>query len=379
MTNTWASRFEELHDKAMAQTGLSDFGGDDYHAGLRVLLESMDDTVPLGSPQQPAAEGLVTGVLASRLQTQAQWTANPAFRDRSITAPLIVIGVPRTGTTALHNLLSQDPQFQGIEKWLTGAPQVRPARETWDSHAQYVACEAAANQMFAIAPEVMRAHGVRADEVDECLLPMAQSFTSNLFPSQFALPLYDEWLVKADETASYQRYKDVLRLVGLNDDRRWLIKNPSHAFGIEAMLAVFPDACVVQTHRHPAASLASLVNLLANIMRAYTGEDIDRKFRLRRETRFWAEAVRRAMALQDRYPDRFVNVIQSDIRHDPLGVVRAIYGKFGLTLSTDAEAAMVKWATRNQEHAAQGHGYGKILNDGPIVEAFAPYIERYGL
>ena len=85
------------------------------------------------------------------------------------------------------------------------------------------------------------------------------------------------------------------------------------------------------------------------------------------------------MALQDRYPDRFVNVIQSDIRHDPLGVVRAIYGKFGLTLSTDAEAAMVKWATRNQEHAAQGHGYGKILNDGPIVEAFAPYIERYGL
>lgn len=375
----WSSRFGEFHDRAAAQAGHNDFGGTDYHEGLRALLAAMDESPPPAGGKTAAAEGLITGPLVSRLHTQAQWAANPGYRSREIPAPLIVIGVPRTGTTALHNLLSQDPQFQGIEKWLTGAPLVRPPRDEWDRHPQYQACAASVEHMFAAAPEVMKAHGVRADEVDECLLPMAQGFTSNWFPSQLDIPAYDRWLLGADERPAFARYKDMLRLVGMNDDRRWLLKNPSHVFGIEAMLAVFSDACVVQTHRHPSASLASLVNLLDNIMRAYTGEGIDRPRRLARETAFWAEAVRRSMALQDRLPGRVLNVRQGDIRRDPLGVVRTIYGHCGLELSSEAESAMLAWAARNAEREGAGHSYAAIEEQGPILDAFAPYIERYGL
>lgn len=375
----WTSRFDEFHARATGQAGHDDFGGDDYHSGLRALLEALDERPPPPGGKTAAAEGLITGPLVSRLKTQAQWAANPGYRTREIPAPLIVIGVPRTGTTALHNLLSQDPQFQGIEKWLTSAPMVRPPRAEWEAHPQYQACAATVEHMFAAAPEVMKAHGVRADEVDECLLPMAQSFTSNWFPSQLDVPLYDRWLLEADERPSFARYKDMLRLVGLNDDRRWLLKNPSHVFGIEAMLAVFPDACVVQTHRHPAASLASLVNLLDNIMLTYTGEGVDRARRLERETAFWAEAVRRSMALQDRLAGRVVNVHQGDIRRDPLGVVAAIYGHFGLTVSPEAETAMRDWAARNAEQESASHSYAAIEEQGPILDAFAPYIERYGL
>lgn len=375
--STWASRFDELHERAMEQTGQGDFGDTDYHEGLRTLLAALDDSPPPEGPKRAAVEGQVMAQLVSRLHTRAQWQANPGYRDRNIPAPLIVMGVPRTGTTALHNLLSQDPQFQGIEKWLTGAPIVRPPRDTWEDHPQYRAVAAAVARMGEIAPDVMKAHGVYAHEVDECLLPMAQSFTSNWFPSQQDIPLYDRWLLDADETGSFRRYKDILRLIGLNDSRRWLLKNPSHVFGVEAMLAVFPDAIVVQTHRHPAASLASLVNLLDNIMRAYTGEGIDRPRRLARETAFWAEAMRRTMAVQDYTPDRIINIFQPDIRRDPLGVVRQIYEKGGLHLSADAETAMRTWAARNAENTEGGHSYAKIEEEGPIMDAFGPYIERY--
>lgn len=376
---SWTDRSAQLHESATAQSGgLRDFGDKTYREGLGVLLAALDERPPEGN-KALAAEGLIVSALVSRLHTQVQWQVHPAYREREIPAPLIVIGVPRTGTTALHNLLSCDPQFQGIEKWLCAAPLVRPPRPVWDEHPQYRASVAATGQMFAVAPEAMAAHGVRADEVDECLVPMAQSFCCNWFPSQLDIPAYDRWLFEADETGSYRRYKHILRLIGLNDDRPWLLKNPSHVFGIEAMLAVFPDARVVQTHRHPAASLASLVNLLDNIMRAYTGEGIDRERRLARETAFWAEAVRRSMALQDRMPGRVINVRQQDIRRDPLGVVRRIYADAGLLLSTKAESAMTAWAARNAENAESGHSYARIEEEGPILEAFGDYIARYEL
>jgi len=375
----WASRFEELHTSAVARAGTSNFGDTNYHPGLRSLLAALDDDPPQEGPKAAAAEGLIVNALVSRLHTEQQWECNPAYRGREIVAPLIVMGIPRTGTTALHNLLSQDTQFQGIEKWLTDRPIVRPPRSEWDEHPQYQASRQAVEHMFALAPEAMKAHGVRADEVDECLVPLAQGFTSNWFASHLSIPSYDQWLRIADEVPAFRRYKDILKLIGLHDDRRWLLKNPSHVFGVEAMLTVFPDACVVQTHRHPAASLASLVNLLGNITKAYTGEDIDRPLRLARETSFWAEAASRSMALQARFPDRFVNVMQRDIRRDPLGVVGSIYDRFGLELSGEAEQSMRDWAARHAERADEGRSYAKIEEEGPILEAFGTYIERYQL
>lgn len=378
MTTDWASRFDELHALASVRAGgLSDFGDTDYHEGLCVLLAALDAD-PMGEAAQTATESVLIDPLIARLTTQAEWQANPGYQDREISRPLIVVGIPRTGTTALHNLLSQDPQFQGIEKWLCDGPMVRPPEAERDAHPQYQACAARVEQMFAIAPEVMKAHGVLASDVDECLVPMAQSFTSNWFPSNLDVPAYDRWFFGADETPSFRRYKDMLRLVGLNDDRPWLLKNPSHVFGIDALLAVFPDACIVQTHRDPVASLASLVNILGNIMIAYTGQDIDRPRRLARETAFWAEAMQRTMAAQDRQPERFVNIFQHDIRRDPLGVVRTIYGKFGLTLSADAEQRMTHWAARNAQQAGEGHQYEKIADPAAIRTAFGAYLERHG-
>lgn len=376
---TWSDKFDAFHEKARAETGLSDFGDTQYHEGMRVLLRALDARKPLDEIDTAAAEHVIVGALTGRLRTEQGWKDHPDALSRKIVRPVIVIGLPRTGTTALHGLLSLDPQFQGIEKWLCAEPMVRPPRESWTEYQQYRDAVAHTDMMYEMAPEVMIAHGVKAEDVDECLVPMAQSFVCNWFASNIDAPDYDRWFRQQDETPSFRRYADVLKLVGKNDDRPWLLKNPSHVFGVEAMLNVFPDACVIQTHRHPRKSMASLINLLDNVVKSVTGRGIDRLYREEREITFWAEGAKRSMAAQDKYPDRFYNVRQGDIRTDPLGVVRGIYSHFGLTLSAEAEAAMLEWAARNPPEGRSAHSYEQVSDEAAVDAAFAEYIDRYNL
>lgn len=375
----WRDRFDELHELATHQTGLTDFGDTDYHKPLRILLDALDSGPPMNKAQEASAIGSISGPLVGRLITQKGWCEHSDVLSAPVERPVIIIGIPRTGTTALYNLLSLDPQFQGIEKWLCYGPMVRPPRETWEAHPQFQAVRAATDQMFETMPDIAVAHGIQPEEPDECLYPMAQSFVSNFFSSNMDSPDYDRWFRTADETGSFRRYADILNLVGKGDARRWLLKNPSHVFGATAMLNAFPDACVIQTHRHPAATIASLTSLLGNIRDFLAGEPIDRARLQAREISFWSEATTRCMATQDAHPDRFVNIMQADIRRDPLGVVRKIYDRFDLTLSGEAERRMNEWARKNPPDGRSGHTYEPVAADAPIQEAFGPYIERYDL
>ena len=114
--------------------------------------------------------------------------------------PVVITGIPRTGTTALHKLLSTDPRFQVLESWLIPAPRVRPARDTWDTDPQFQMAQAQAAQ---IPPEFKAAHFTAPDEADECLVVLAQSFVSNLFGSTLPIPSYDEWMLDQDMRRTY--------------------------------------------------------------------------------------------------------------------------------------------------------------------------------
>jgi hypothetical protein len=208
-------------------------------------------------------------------------------------------------------------------------------------------------------------------------LPMAQSFVSNMYPSMLDIPVYDDWFRQQDETDSYRRYARLLQLIGAGDERRWLLKNPSHLFGIDALLEVFPDALVVQTHRDPATCIASVTSVISGMRAMLAPRPVDRDAVQQREIEFWAEAARRGMAAHDRHPDRFVDVHQADIQNDPIGTVTRIYGHFGLTLSDDAHAAMDTWAAQNKPRT-EGHAYEPVRSNAAIADAFGPYLDRYG-
>ncbi|MFD2501623.1 sulfotransferase family protein [Rhizorhabdus histidinilytica] len=183
-------------------------------------------------------------------------------RSTPIRQPLIIAGLVRSGTTALHQLLSLDPQFQGPEHWLTVAPMPRPPRDRWQDIPQYRAVADAIAAFVASAPEMLDDHMMSAEGIEESLFILATGFASNMWPSMWPVPRYDLWYRDRDDSDSYRWLADVLRLIGKGDDRRWLLKNPTDLFSLGEVLNVFPDAMIVQTHRDPVEAMPSICNLI---------------------------------------------------------------------------------------------------------------------
>jgi len=375
----FVDQFDALHEAAARLAGHDDFGDRDYEAGMRVLLAAMDEDMALNDATRIYGQNLVIGALAARLHTQAGWNAFPEVRGRRIDRPVIIIGKPRTGTTALHRLLALDPQFQGVERWLLPAPMPRPPRETWDADPRYQRAVQGVAAFKKNAPNMAAAHCVEAWDTDECIWITAQTFCSNWFGETLDVPAYNAWFYGQDESPVFRRHADVLNLVGKDDPRRWLLKNPSHLMGVQALLNVYPDACVIWTHRHPGESIPSMVSLIGGLREFRSGVPIDRDALRRREIAFWSEATRRGMAAQDRHPDRIIDVRQEGIRADPMGVVARIYDHFGLELSAEAELAMLDFARANPPDAGASHAYAPLGDDTAVRKAFADYIDRYEL
>src|SRR5215510_6655858 len=257
---------EDLHASATKITGLAGFGADDYRDGLAVLLESCARDAGLTELGVKVHRAFLRGALVARLLSEAGWARHPGYTEVSIERPVFVTGLPRTGTTALHRLLTADPANQGLEVWLTQAPQPRPPRETWASNPVFQYIQAGFERHHVSYPEFMAVHYMAADQVEECWQLLRQSMRSISYECLAHLPGYSSWLAGQDWTSAYRRHRRNLQLIGLPDaGRRWVLKNPSHLFALDALLRVYPDALVIQTHRAPREAIASVCSLAAQV------------------------------------------------------------------------------------------------------------------
>ncbi len=377
----FANTRQRLCEEAARRIGLDDFGTPDFHEGLDLLLAAMDEA-GLSDQGRIAARETVLGVLTARLRAIGGFKAHPQAMARPIVRPLIVTGIVRSGTTALHKLLSMDPQFQGVEHWLCTAPQPRPPRDQWAGNADFQQAKAALDAMIAQAPELLEDHGMAVDTVEESLNLLPQNFCSNMFPSQMVIPEYDRWYRAQDDTGSYRRLADNLRLIGAHEpERTWLLKNPTDTYSLREVLNVFPDAMVVQTHRDPLQSVPSVVNLIAASHRMFRGERADIPGAYAREEEFWALALGRAEEVKDANPGVVFDVQFGDFIRDQIGVVQTIYDHFGLVLSPHAETAMRGWLAANprrsntlQRFTPEDYGHSSEA----LKERYADYRQRYG-
>ena len=375
--------FEWLHQAAARETGLRDFGASDYHEGLQVLLRAMD----MDSSFSPTGRELtlmhLASVLKARLHSEEGWRKNPGYRAVTI-RPLVITGIPRSGTSALHKLLALDPQFQGLQRWLARAPMVRPPTGDWERYPEFQVCKAETESFNKESPQFVSAHEEAAHVVDECMEVLQQSFVSNMFASRFPTPTYTEWLMKGSERSSYRRYADVLRLIGLADsDKRWLLKNPGHTWHPDLLFEVFPDALVVQTHRDPAAAISSLCSVLNMLHGVTVGRENARPERLGAvEVSKWRMAMERTMAFRARFPERFHDVDFREFHADPLRVVAGIYGHFGMELSAAVAARMRLWLEQQPPAQKTGHRYTPEtfgLTAQGIRAELADYVQTHAL
>lgn len=236
---------DELHASATKLVGLDDFGTDDdnYREALGVLLDAYQGEAGLTVLGSKMNRFFLRGALVARLLSQSAWKQYPEHVDVAIKRPIFVTGLVRTGTTALHRLLGADPAHQGLHMWLAEYPQPRPPRETWESNPLYRQLDAQFTQHHAENPGYTGLHFMAAYELEECWQLLRQSLHSVSYEALAHVPSYADWLSRQDWTPSYCRHRRNLQLIGLNDaEKRWVLKNPSHLFALDALMATYPDA-----------------------------------------------------------------------------------------------------------------------------------------
>jgi hypothetical protein len=371
---------DDLHATATKITGLADFGADDYRDGLAVLLESCAADAGLTPLGAKVMRAFLRGALMARLLSEAAWAAHPAHAEVVIERPVFITGLPRTGTTALHRLLTADPAHQGLELWLIEAPQPRPPRDTWAANPVFTHIQAAYERHHVEHPEFMGVHYIAADQVEECWQLLRQSMRSVSYECLAHLPGYSDWLRGQDWTGAYRRHRRNLQLIGLPDaGRRWVLKNPSHLFALDALLRAYPDALVIQTHRAPATAIASACSLAAQASdgwsTAFRGELIGRD-----QLELWARGLDDFLAVRARHdPARFCDVDYDALVADPVGTAESVYARFGMPFTGAAADAM-----RALRTGRAGAGAGVVrhrytladfgLTAGQVDERFAGYL-----
>jgi hypothetical protein len=369
---------DRLH--ALASTaagGLDDFGPDDYLIGLQRLLDAAATSPHAGPALDRRVEASAVQSLTSRLASRTGWASRPESLMAPLSPQLVVMGLPRTGTTALHQVLAADPDFQWIPAWLAPRPRPRPDRELWSTDADYRARMQAWQQR---GPNPL--HDIGPDDPEECLQVMQQSFVSMTWVSSLPVPDYHEWFIQQDERPSYRRYVDNLKLIGADrSDAPWVLKNPSHTFGLAAMLDEFPGAVFVHIFRDPTETIVSGCSLIAS-MGLDEGTFTPAELGAHR-LRIWSLAAERMATARDAARDRIV--IDVDYRafvRDPLSTVADIYRALQRPLSAEAERTMRQWLFERPKDRLGAHRYQADdfgLTEAQIRDRMAAYIERYGI
>jgi hypothetical protein len=313
----------------------------------------------------------------------AAWKRDATALEAPIRRPVFILGLPRTGTTALHHLLGRDPGNQVLEYWLAASPGPRPPREEWWRDPRFQQAERGLRLTYWLDPGLRAIHELTPEGPEECRHLLGQSFTDDTFDSNASIPSYTAWYARRDMAPSYAWHRDVLKLVqsgGLA--RRWVLKYPAHLAHLQVLLATYPDACIVQAHRAPAEVLPSLCSLVTNWRGIFEGE-VDAEAVGRWQLELWAARMEHALAVRDAANEaQFFDLHFQELRADPIAAVHRLYAHFGFGLSDEAERRMLAWVTGSLERRRDPHRYTPAqfgIDPDEIAERFAAYTSRFAV
>jgi hypothetical protein len=372
-----------LLDAACRATGLDDFGGDAFREPLRLVLEGLETEARLTLLGRVVARRDLLGLLTNRLRLAEDRKRHPGIAEQGIARPFVIIGLPRTGSTILHHLISQDPASRAPQAWEVMTPSPPPESASYDSDPRIAEAERKLQWLDWLAPDFKAIHPLGARLAIECIAILAHSFMASRFHTTYRMPAYQAWLKKQDMRPAYVYHRQFLQhLQWRTRAERWVLKAPAHLYALDALLAIYPDALVVQTHRDPRMVLGSVASLTLSLQSAFA-EPLDLAEIGREVVQSWSEGLERGMHVRHSDPAgarRFFDVRYQQLLADPIGTVRQIYQHFGLSLTAEAEQRMRGHLGDNPQHKHGRHAYDlKAFGlDGPSLdEQFRSYREFF--
>jgi sulfotransferase family protein len=375
-------RADDLVARARRRAGFADFGATPFAEALQMLLRSCREEADLSLFGRFAIRWDSVRFLSNLLRLRAEELAAPEILDLPIERPILIAGLPRSGTTFLHSLLAEDPANLVPRVWQLIHPY--PARATGaDRRPQRVARQL---HMFALlAPEFRRLHPIVASSPQECSEITAHVFASLRFDTTYRIPSYRRWLDGTGHRDAYRFHKRFLQHLQHQAGRtgRWVLKCPDHIFALAAIGEVYPDARLVFVHRDPLAVLLSVARLTGVLRRPFT-RHIDKIEIGRADSDRWLTAAELMIAATQRQPfaEPILHVHYADLARDPLGTVAAIYRHFGTELAPPAADAIRRLAaTRpNSGYGARRYQFAEHgLDAARERERYARYTAHFGI
>jgi hypothetical protein len=377
---------QQLIEAAVEHAALDDFGEDDYLEPLERLVDALNREARMNEFGEIRARMTIGSGLSNRLRIQHYLKAHPAIEKEVVARPVFIVGLPRTGTTALHHLLNQDTANRTLQLWEAQDPVPPPETASYTTDPRIARRREGVALTEQFLPGFLATHLLDAQEPDECYMLLNRNFMSVEYSAMFHIPTFANWLYpNICRRGSYAYHKLQLQLLQSRHPGAWVLKAPFHQLGLPDILRHYPDAIIVQTHRSPMSFVASGCSF-SELLRRSGSDHIDRD-EIGRDwmdmlaiyTRtFEADRAR----LEPQFPGQFLDIDHDAFVADPWPALEAIYRLRKIALSERGRSAMALWL---QQHPRGKHGkheyrladYG--ITRAEVAELFDQYVQRYGL
>lgn len=370
-----------LHTKASADTGLDDFGADDYRERLDVYLAALQEIPGLTAAGIVNFHAQLLQWLKNRLLLTDLVNRHPEIHDIELAPPIVIAGLPRTGTTHLHNLLAAAPTFRTMPYWESNEPFPVPSEVGIEPDPRRTRMDVAVEVMNQLMPHFPLMHEMTTDHVHEEIQLLANDFSTMLFETLGHVPRWRDYYLAHDQTTHYEHLKTQLKAMQfLRGGRRWLLKSPQHLEQLPVLDAVFPGVVVVITHRDPIPVTLSMLAMITYTARMHCSpvpvHDIAATWMDRLELMLNALVHDRGVLP----PQRSIDVRFDDFMADESGVAATIYELADEHLDDGARAALSGYLDRHQRGrlgriTTSAEMFG--LDEADMRDRFAPYVERF--
>ena len=372
----------EIIDQAKSETGLSDLGEPLFLEGLNRLIDSINNEANLNEIGIQAQPIRIQGLLSNRLRFEEDLKKFPEILDQEIIAPIVIVGLPRTGSTMTHRLLASDPNHTAMLWWEGRYPALLPGEKRGDIEARMELGKAEVDAVVAASPEALDIHPWDYKGADEEILLLEHNFLSTVPESFMALPSYSKWIEEQDHTLAYEDLKKFIQYLQWQnpgrEKKRWVLKSPHHLGFIDKMISVFPDAKIIQTHRDPIKTVPSFCSMCANLFEPLT-TNFDKVFIGKHWSNKLTRALNHCMNISEQHPDNFLDLEFLNMIKDPIDEMKKIYEFIGEPFGEKTEVAMEAWREENK-HEMGAHKYSLEeydLTESQINDNFAKYQQKY--